>query len=197
MKLTIRMKIQDFSLLNLWSKSIFNNNSGQSVIEFLLTATLVFGFIFIFLNIGINFTNGYLVHYATFMASRTYLVSDSNSNQPEGGDTTAEKEAIAVFKKYKIDYFMPSSEYKINFNTPEGSNNLVYTGLYVEFIQKLSNVPGMFGGSDPIQMVSESFLGRESTRAYTLDRICTAMRLIAPGVGSDCDFNTTLFDNGG
>ena len=77
--------------------------SGQSTIEFLCTFAFVLATIFVFLKIAMNVTNGYLVHYATYMASRAYLVNDNGSNSPSGGDGPALSLAKSVFKEIVPD----------------------------------------------------------------------------------------------
>ena len=79
------------------------NKEGQSTLEFIFSFAIVFSFIFFFFKIALNYTNGYLLHYANFMASRTYLVHDINSNIVSGGDGPALKEAKAIFATYNID----------------------------------------------------------------------------------------------
>ena len=76
------------------------NNKGQSTIEFILTFTAAVGFIFLFLKMALNYTNGFMVHHATYMASRSYLVSDEERYDNAGaGDAQAFQLAKAVFSK--------------------------------------------------------------------------------------------------
>ena len=61
------------------------NEKGQSVIEFLMSFTLVVGLLMFFFKMALGYTNGYMVHYATFMASRAYLTNDvSTTTDPDG-----------------------------------------------------------------------------------------------------------------
>ena len=101
-------KDQDF-LLHL--TSILNGNecgdTGQSLIEFLICFIFAFGILLLGIKVAFNLTNGYMAHYATYVASRVYLVSDNNSNNPSNSDKAAFKEAkigtLSQGQKCKID----------------------------------------------------------------------------------------------
>jgi hypothetical protein len=83
---------------------MIKNSKGQSTIEFIFSFTAAVGFVFLFLKMALNYTNGYMVHHATFMASRAYLVSDSESAQtPEARDQKAFDHARTVFNKHLPD----------------------------------------------------------------------------------------------
>lgn len=174
-------------------KNIYlSSEDGQSTIEFLMSFTFVFVLLLMCVNFAISSVNGYLVHYATFMASRTYLVFDNNSPSPDGADALAFNAAEAEYQRYPLDLFLGSESTSLKVNHPGYGGKTIYIGLYSEFKQNFA-IPGMFGGSDKLNLKSESFLGREPTRATCVERICKAMS----DVGGACgDLNTTYFDNG-
>lgn len=173
------------------SKTSIHNQNGQSTIEFLISIIYVIGLMFLFVKIALNVTNGYLVHYATFMASRAYLVLDNNANTPNGDDNQAGKKAEEVFKKFNIPSWIPGDSGKLIVNYPESGINPVYLGVYHEFQQKFGPT-ALMGGNILMDFTSESFLGREPTRATCVERICHAFQM----VGGDCKTHSTFFDNG-
>ena len=141
------------------------------------------------------YTTGYAVHYATFMAARSYLVVDNNSNQPGGSDEDAKKRAEDVFKAFNLARFMNGIEPEFEVNPPDsqGENfaRNTYVGVFASFEDKII-VPGAFRKKKDIKLTSEGFLGREPTRAECIERVCTAMSVL----GGGCDTLTTLADNG-
>ena len=170
------------------------SQSGQSTIEFLMVLALTLAFVFAFVRLGIVYTNGYLVHYATFMASRAYMVVDINSNQPFGSDERAFSRAKNVFKKFPLAKFIPGYNMDLSVNHPTnggGLDNNLYVGVSTNFNQFLM-LPAMVGGKKPVKFTSESFLGREPTRAECIERICRAIEI----VGGDCQVHATMSDNG-
>ncbi len=172
------------------------NNRGQSTIEFLVTFIFVFGFVFVFLNISFLYTNGFLVHYATYMSSRAYLVFDNNSKEKDGSDAGAERIAREVLNKFDLEKFIPAID-NVNRSTkifhPDSGINNLYVGIRFEY-QDYLPLPMFTKLEDPIIFVSESFLGREPTRSECLERICSAFNLI-DGV-DNCEVNSTFSDNG-
>lgn len=170
------------------------NNKGQSTIEFILTFTAAVGFIFLFLKMALNYTNGYMVHHATFMASRAYLVGDAERYEgPGAGDARAFELAKSVFKKNLPDGLItPNLELEAkNENNPDRVLS-VFVGIWVEFEQAFSL--GFVGGKDKVAFRSESFLGREPTRAESASQVCLAIKTVTLG---GCDIEATLDDNGG
>ena len=169
--------------------------SGQSTIEFLLTFVFILGFIFFTLKVSFVYTNGYLVHYATYMASRAYMVVDIGSNQPSGSDGSARERALEVFKRFPLDKFIGGYDQNLKVNAPDNNGQSLdrnlYVGVYTDFSHKLGLSP--FAGSQrEVKFRSESFLGREPTKAECLERICRAMEIL----GGDCQHHSTMFDNG-
>ena len=175
-------------------KFIKKNNKGQSTIEFIMTFTAAVGFIFLFLKMALNYTNGFMVHHATFMASRAYLVDDQERYGSAGeGDAGAFKHAQDVFNKVLPDGLVENvNGSMLHQNNPEDQILAVFVGVYVEFTQPFSI--GFVGGKDQVVFRSESFLGREPTRAESAIQVCSAINAITQ---SGCSVHATLDDNGG
>ncbi|MCY4495573.1 MAG: hypothetical protein OXB92_17145, partial [Acidimicrobiaceae bacterium] len=165
-------------------------------IEFIVTFVFIIGFTFAFFRIALIYTNGYLVHYATYMASRAYMVFDNNSNQPTGGDGDASRLAKRVFEGFKLGGLINGFTGQLQINDPQSFNrhsNNLYVGTWVDFKQKLPT-PSFAAGKD-LNLRSESFLGREPTRSECYERICNAMGEAALQE-EYCGIHSTLFDNG-
>jgi hypothetical protein len=169
------------------------NEKGQSTIEFILTFSVTLSFVFLFLKMALTYTNGYMVHFATFMASRSYLVNDSEQyNSIEDGDPPAFILAKKVYKKYLPEGLISNFNGALKENNPSNLRNTVFTGVYSDFTQSIS--AGMFGGGEPIELRSESFLGREPTRKESYSQTCIAIMSVT---GGGCATHATLDDNGG
>lgn len=169
------------------------NNKGQSTIEFIMTFTASVGFIFLFLKMAMNYTDGYMVHHATFMAARSYLVFDNNRDSIEEDDAQALTKAKDVFSRYMPEGLVPSVRPEmLKENNPGISKFQSFVGLYVDYSQKFSY--GFVGGKAPVRFVSEAFLGREPTRRESRDQVCKAIKDL--GLGG-CNVHVTLEDNGG
>ncbi len=173
------------------------DNDGQSTIEFLTSFIFVFGLLFMFIKIGINTTSGYVIHYATFMASRTYLVHDENSNNVGTGDTRAENATRRVFSEIIAQAGLGGIT--LEFNAPSFSGRKALVGVRAKFKQKFS-FSKLIGGGKMMDMVSESYLGREPVRAECLDQVCDATAIIAGSNACESEVNgktfSTLYDNG-
>ena len=185
---------QDF-LRHLKKKS----NEGQSTIEFVATLSFAITFLFLFFQVSLNFTNGYIIQFATYQASRAYLSFD------EGRDSsTVDAETLAeeVFKGYH-DLMESSLRQPAVFgiNPPDvngGALRALYVGAHSEWsgIFSLSNV---VGGKHDIKFLSEAYLGKEPTQADCHDRICEAMGCeeAADDTIEDSIMNfVTIHDNG-
>lgn len=170
---------------------MINNKKGQSTVEFLSCITIAFAFIFFFMKQALNYTNGYLVQYATFMASRAYLVTDNNNANAPQVFSYAEGIGKQVFESYYITKFMPNFDGEIRFNSPADNVIKAFVGAYATYTDRLSFTKTV-GGKIPMEFRSESFLGKEPTRTECAKRTCDA---ISASVGS-CSDHTTLFDNG-
>jgi hypothetical protein len=167
---------------------IKNNEKGQSTVEFLMTFVFIFGIMFVYVKIALNFSRGYMIHLANYQASRAYLISDLNSNQAAGSDGAAATAATKVWKSYYNDFTGTDPVA----NSPNFGGRSIFVGTYVEYKEKFSfGFP--FSAMDPMEMRSESFLGREPTRQTCLERVCKSMKdLGAPS----CEAHMTLSDNG-
>ena len=167
------------------------HNRGQSTIEFIMTFTVAVGLIFLFLKMALNYTDGFMVHHATFMASRAYLVSDDD--RQEGNDARALIKARQVFTKYMPENLVKGIDASmLKENNPSVVKFHAFVGVWVEFYQKFSL--GFIGGKESIHFISESFLGREPTRIETRSQVCKAIQSIGL---QNCDVHATLDDNGG
>jgi hypothetical protein len=169
-----------------------SNSLGQSTIEFLTVFVFSFVIIMLFFKISLDIANGFLVHYATFMASRTYLVVDINSNTPSGSDNKARTRSIETFYGLLIDRLIPGWNANVQVNSPRFVSNKVFTGLWVEF-KKTFGISKTIGGIKTIKYRSESFIGREPTIAECVKQVCEAIKRVS---GSNCNTLATLFDNG-
>lgn len=165
------------------------DQKGQSVIEFLLTFTIVIGMLFFYFKMSLGFTNGYMVHYATFMASRSFLTSDSWDSNPDG---KAFQKAQNVFKRLLPEGLINGFNGELKANDPDTVAFKVFTGVYADFNAAFS--VGIVGGRTPIFHRSESFLGREPTRLESTEQTCRAISRITK---NGCETLVTLDDNGG
>jgi hypothetical protein len=173
-----------------------NCEKGQSTVEFILTFAFGVSFILVIFNSAMNYATGYLVHYATFMASRVYLTSDShtgtigNSTPSLSGATEKAKNA---FNGYNLSIFnVPNDNFQINAAGSPDPTNYLTVGGYTTF-ELTIDILGKLTGSKKLELVSESFLGKEVTRAECATRTCFGM------TGSEsCEstMDITLFDDG-
>jgi hypothetical protein len=188
-----------------------HKQDGQSTIEFIVTLMFALGVIFLFVNISINYSAGYLVHYATFMASRTYLTVDSNGNQPGASENIAAQAAFETFRRFQMSAVgvpttgvMPpggsGNGFYINpFSSVSNSQQALFVGAYARYEKPLSFFK-VLAGDTPVTFVSESYLGKEPVRADCWQRTCQAIMLGVKGTPDVCspsnsnDF--TVFDNG-
>jgi len=172
------------------------NEEGQASIEFILTFMLTIGVFVFFIRLALNMSVGFLAHYATYMASRTYMVMDNNSNTDTSTDSDALEQAQKIFDGFKLSRFGISSSFsRISANTPSDSGKKYeYVGIKYNFKLPLTSFK-VFGGDQLLDLESESFLGREPVRVDCYERICEAMKKIN-NAGGDCKDQTTLYDNG-
>ena len=173
---------------------VANNEKGQSTIEFIMTFTAAVGFIFLFLKMSLNFTDGYMVHHATYMAARAYLVDDQDRDAIEDGDARAFEKARSVFTKYLPPDFVTgvtSADLKENNPDPVNTKFQAFIGVWITFTQKFAL--GFIGGTESMTMTSEAFLGREPTRAEAKRQSCNAIKDLGL---NKCDVHVTLDDNG-
>lgn len=163
------------------------NERGQSAIEFVLVFAFGLGLVFLFVNLAINTTSGYLVHYVNFMAARAYMVED------RGIDTDdfdiARQKAIEVFNSYNIQDFGVDANFKVQTHL---DGHPLFTGTITQFRKKLSSLP-LVGGGDSALFYSESFLGKEPLRNSCYKSTCTAVTGGAQGCKR---VGIVLYDNG-
>ncbi len=183
--------------------------SGQSTVEFILTLMFGLGIIFLFVNISVNYSVGYLVHYATFMASRTYLTVDSGAGDPAFSEGVAAADALTTFRRFKMDALgIPSGGvlaggssdvgFHINsYSTVTNNEQALFVGAYAVFERPLSFFRAIAGDTKGT-LVSESYLGKEPVRAECWQRTCKAISLGVKGNATACggQDDYTVFDNG-
>ena len=173
--------------------AIHNNEKGQSAIEFILTFAFALGVTFLFVNLALNQTNGYVAHYVNFMAARSYLVHDVGSNNFQTNINQAKVEADKVFTDFKLETIGLDGVKEI-ITSEQGSG--LFSGAIFKFERKLSSLP-LVGGGATAQFYSEALLGKEPTRITCSRMICAAMT----GNPSTCEsdqktMDITLYDNG-
>ncbi len=165
---------------------------GQSTIEFIFCFSFATFILIYTVKIALNYTSGYLVHYATFMASRAYAVYENNTITD---GTQVYNHAKAVFEGTRVHIFNDDIDVdKLDFTVIDNSpENYLHAGAFFDWETAFS-VGGLFGGSQMLQLRSESYLGREPTRMVCAIRTCQ----VARGSGTTCDIGRafTLDDNG-
>ena len=172
---------------------------GQSTVEFLMVFVFSIGILVAFIQLAINLTGGYFVHYATYMAARTFLVYDTARSNDIVGDygQSAPDKAREVFSLYQVKSFGvrdSKSELKFNYHDDNSQLDYFFTGAYYYYTQPMS-IFSYFGGGVDSEMYSESFLGKEPTRGECWARTKEAMKAL--GIPSDTlKRYTTVFDNG-
>lgn len=175
-----------------------NNQNGQSTIEFIFAFAFCVSIVLVIFNSAMNYTTGYLIHYGTFMASRTFLTSELYAGV-EGSQLTAiEKgveEATAVFNTYRLDIFdVKNLVFKINKPTANTSSADYLTVGALTLFEANIDAVGQVAGQKKLELVSESFLGKEPVRTECAARTCFAITS-----SSDCgagNLDITLFDDG-
>jgi hypothetical protein len=175
-----------------------NNQSGQSTIEFIFCFVFAVSFILLVFNTSLNYVSGYVAHYATFMASRVYLTQSSNQNTWGPGNTIslAEERSKEAFKNYSLGVFGIKED---GFSVSETGRRAELTadeyltvGVFTKFDRKMDLV-GQIAGQSRLDLITESYLGREPSRGVCASRVCKAI------TGQDeCTENMdiTLFDDG-
>jgi hypothetical protein len=172
------------------------SQDGQSTVEFILTFAFGVSLILVIFNSAMNSATGYLVHYATFMASRVYLTQDNftgtvgNSAPALAG---AEDKAMSAFNTYNLSIFNVSNgSFRINPAGNTDSSTYLTVGGVTNFELNV-DILGKVAGSKKLQMTSESFLGKEVTRAECASRTCYG---ITQSETCDDSDDITLYDDG-
>lgn len=165
------------------------NSNGQSTAEFILAFAFMSLFVIVFIQMAENYVKGYVVHYATFMTSRSFLVQDEGANNIGTNDFRAESFAKAnvLRKMLKLN-----SKYKVTFRDPYSGGKQVLSGTIVEYSESFSPSE-MVGGTEKVLFKSESFLGRTFSSAECAVNICK----VVESLGANCNSeHVTAFDNG-
>ncbi len=170
------------------------NEKGQSAIEFILTIAFALGVSFLFVNQTINVTDGFLVHYANYMAARTFLVQEAGVGSETTGFNRAERLARRTFRNYNLDKLGINGRFTLL--SQINGQSVVFTGATTEFDRKLSSFP-FLGGGEEAHFYSEALLGKEPFRFTCLQMTCAAMT----GSTSTCQdksgsMDIVVYDNG-
>lgn len=171
------------------------NQAGQSTIEFIFCFIFAVGLILLVFNTSLNYVTGYVTHYATYMASRVFMTQDSNQNVWSAGSRdSAVERARDTFKKYNLSIFgIQDSSFNVNDDQNVSAGEYLMIGAYTQFTRKMDMI-GQITGQSRLELISESFLGREPTRGVCASRVCKAIT-----GRDDCDgasMDITLFDDG-
>lgn len=179
--------------MKLYSK-VKKSSKGQSTIEFLVSFTIAISFIFSFLKLADVYVNGFYVHYATFMASRHYMVYESNKRDATLSDVESKNDVNAYFNSFNIPGLISSFGSSLEFEDASSNSGIqnLYVGVRVAFEQEIT-IPAT-NAKIPIPFVSESYLGKEPNRAECMRSICDEIGALT-GTG-DCVFHSTPEDNG-
>ncbi|MCO4753810.1 MAG: hypothetical protein KC478_04985 [Bacteriovoracaceae bacterium] len=154
-----------------------------------MTFAFGIGLTLLFVSLAVNMTRGYLVHYANFMASRTFLSYDSAStNTIESSLNSAGNRARDTFNRYPLASFDINALFKVN--RPLEKNQAL-SGTTAIFKERMTPF-NMVGGTNEANFLSESFLGKEPVRLQCLQSVCQSMGLGTCGSIMDI----TVFDNG-
>lgn len=169
------------------------NNKGQVTIEFLFSFLFAGGIVVLFLYYALNYTAGYLAHYATFQASRTFLTHDSG-NEPRNALELAKESAVNEFLKYPLKEFgIFYKENGVEINLPGGQVPYEFVGAYFGFKNKLS----LGEKTEKNDFLSESFLGKEPLRSNCECQVIQALGFQCVGeTAADIRADVTVFDNG-
>lgn len=175
---------------------ILKNQEGQSTVEFIMAFAFGVSFILAIFTTSLNYAKGYLVQYATFMASRAYLTSDNFMGEFGNNGAAlsyAEEQAHKVFNQYELHRFdVPNSSFKINPAGATTSSSYLTVGGQTQFTMKMDPLGNVLG-QNKLEIVSESFLGKEPTRSECSARVCYA---ITGQTFCDRNMDITLFDDG-
>lgn len=171
------------------------SQAGQSTIEFIFAFAFGVSLVLMVFNTSLNYATGYLVHYATFMSSRTYLVSDRNIGQMGSAPAPSPQQAIDVYNRYRLDIFdVAASGFAINEQDSNQDPARYLTVGARTLFEKPIDALGRVVGGGKLEYVSESFLGKEPTRAQCANRVCFGV------TGAECtssgSYDVTLYDNG-
>lgn len=170
---------------------------GQASLEFVVTFFVGLGFILLILSQGINFTAGYLAHYATFMASRTFLSYENRGSDPQSIITQAGTGAMAQ-SRVTFNRIADGSTFlngdDLQFNYPGASTIAEYFGAFYKMERPFSFFP-LYGGDLEMNFRSEAFLGKEPMKTICSKRLCQKLTGNEDCSG-DLAKHITVYDNG-
>ena len=172
------------------------DQAGQSTIEFIFCFIFAVSLILLVFNTSLNYAAGYVVHYATFMSSRVFLTqSDFVSDWSSGNRSDAIEEAEKAFRKFDLSVFGISNDALKIQDEPQAAdaNEYLMIGAYTKFERKMDLI-GQITGGQKLELVSESYLGREPTLGVCASRTCRGVTDQDRCESSSMDI--TLFDNG-
>ena len=187
-----------------------NTQLGQSTIEFILVFTFGLGIVFLFINIAVNYSAGYLVHYANFMAARTYLTVEGQRQTDGANSGFARDEARRTFARFRMSALgIDSSSVKASgsgeigfhinpyFPAPANRRDTLYIGTYTVFERPVSFFR-LIAGNEKAKHVTEAFLGKEPTRINCWEQTCRAIMLGLTNNATACEATAdfTVYDNG-
>lgn len=174
------------------------NQKGQSTVEFIFSFSIAFFMIIYTIKVAINYTTGYLAHYATYMTSRVYLTYETQGNE---GAVEAGAILKTAFDDLKVNLYNNALETtnnnpRVSVSGAGDAQLAIIRGIVYDWETSFS-VSGLFGGNQTLEMRSESFLGREPARAICLSRTCRAALSAGGFSGQQCKPAAfTLSDNG-
>jgi hypothetical protein len=163
-----------------------SSEAGQSTVEFALAVSLTFGFVFFFVHLCMVMAYGNLVHYATFMAARSYLAAgDSVEDQRQRGQDAAVVLLKRSLGQPGIDKYPfiargveegdvpglrvePGPQFQ-----PKNSDLSWMDGVRYKFRTRVIPIP-MFsnpGKGNLLTLTSESWLGREPSTEECIDDV--------------------------
>ncbi|PIP90885.1 MAG: hypothetical protein COW01_00960 [Bdellovibrionales bacterium CG12_big_fil_rev_8_21_14_0_65_38_15] len=168
---------------------LIKNCQGQSTIEFIFSFSFAFFLIIYTLKVALNYTSGYMAHYATYMASRAYLTYENSGGgiDPAGLFSSVTE---PIFNDTKVTFF--NQNIIVDDTKLRITRAPILTGVTFDWETSFSSV-GLFGGSQTLHFRSESFLGREPDRQECSIQTCQAAR---GGTSGRCEKAFTLADNG-
>lgn len=168
-----------------------NGQKGQSTVEFLMTFAFTFGFCILFISHAFNMARGYVLHYANFMASRTFLSVDVASPQGIGSSLQAAQAAAEdTFNRIPLQEVGINAQFEV-YKPTQNAPSALMSGTTATTESKLSQY-NFFGGENKLILHSESFLSKEPVRFTCHDMTCKAMGLS----GCSDAMDITLYDNG-
>ena len=127
------------------------------------------------------------------MASRTYLTADFHTGtvaNPGPSMNRTEELAQETFRRYMLQIFNPNI--RVQINPPQGTPSDYLTTGAVSTFDLPMDIVGQITGQTILELTSESFLGKEPTRAQCAARTCFAMT----GTNNCDNMDVTLYDDG-